>query len=640
MLDSRDPLGSLKEHIAREIAEVASQLGLKVDPVEIPVQKTPSRDVGHLGSPIGFKLAGRLKMSPEEVSKSVVERLNLSSIPIAASASPARGFVNFRFDEPTLIRAIIDAASSPEFGRGDVRGGVVMVEHTSANPAHPLHVGSGRNAVIGDSYARMLRHAGRRVETHYLVNDSGNQTILMSYGFSKVTGEKPKGKIDHWFGAVYAATNIAVELRRAEGEERERLEGAIERLRAEHGEVVDKVLRAIQEDPDPEGGVRNLLAAYQAGETWAKEIVRAAVESVMEGFVDTLNRLGIKHDAYDWESDLIWNGWTAEMLERLKDSGYVGFEDGAAYVDVARAIREREDVARVFGLTAERVRELDAEGGLEEVVPPRFYLTRSDGTWLYTATDVAYSLYKIEGVGVEVCYNVIGAEQRLEQLQVRASVALAGEDPDRIQHFSYGMVNLVGVTMSGRLGIYVTLDELMDEAKRKVVELLRDRPGLSQEEIEEIAEKVAVGAIRFALISVDPSKPVVFSWDRVLNLEANSGPFIQYAYTRASGILRKAGGVPREYQAAALGTDGEYDLAMQLAEFPEMLRSAISLRRPDIVAQYANELAAKFNKFYETHPVLPAEEPTRSARLALVSAVKNTLGLAMDLIGVPKLEKM
>ncbi|HDI85866.1 MAG TPA: arginine--tRNA ligase, partial [Candidatus Korarchaeota archaeon] len=200
MLDSRDPLGSLKEHIAMEIAEAASQLGLKVDPTEIPVQKTPSRDVGHLGSPIGFKLAGRLKMSPEEVSKSVVDRLNLSSIPIAASASPARGFVNFRFDEPTLIRAIIDAASSPEFGRGDVLGGVVMVEHTSANPAHPLHVGSGRNAVIGDSYARMLRHAGRKVETHYLVNDSGNQTILMSYGFSKVTGEKPKGKIDHWFG--------------------------------------------------------------------------------------------------------------------------------------------------------------------------------------------------------------------------------------------------------------------------------------------------------------------------------------------------------------------------------------------------------------------------------------------------------
>ncbi|RLG42419.1 MAG: arginine--tRNA ligase, partial [Thermoproteota archaeon] len=94
------------------------------------------------------------------------------------------------------------------------------------------------------------------------------------------------------------------------------------------------------------------------------------------------------------------------------------------------------------------------------------------------------------------------------------------------------------------------------------------------------------------------------------------------------------------YQAAALGTDGEYDLVMQLAEFPETLRSAISLRRPDVVAQYANELAAKFNKFYETHPVLPAEEPTRSARLALVSAVRNTLGLAMDLIGVPRLEKM
>ncbi len=640
MLDPRDPLGSLKESIAREIAEAASRLGVGVDPGDVPVQRTPSREVGHLGSPIGFKLAGRLSVSPEEASRALVEGLNLASLPIAASASPSRGFVNFRFDEPTLIRSVVDAASSPDFGRGERREGLVMVEHTSANPAHPLHVGSGRNAVIGDSFARMLRHSGWEVETHYLVNDSGNQTILMSYGFSKVPGERPRGKVDHWFGAVYAATNIAIELRGAEGEERERLERALERLRSTHGEIVDRVLRAVQEDPDPEGGIRNLLSAYQAGETWARELVRTAVESVMEGFVETLGRLGIGHDAYDWESDLIWNGWTSEMLERLRSSGYVGFEEGAAYVDVARAVKEREDVARVFGLTPDRARELEAEGRLEEVIPPRFYLTRSDGTWLYTATDVAYSLYKIEGVGVRVCYNVIGAEQRLEQLEVRASVALAGEDPDRIQHFSYEMVNLVGVAMSGRLGIYVTLDELMDEARRKVMELLREREGLSREEVEEIAEKVAVGAIRYALVSVDPSKPVVFSWDRVLNLEANSGPFIQYAYTRASGILRKAGGPPGEYQAAALGTDAEYDLVMHLAEFPEVLRSAVSLRRPDVVAQYAGDLASRFNKFYETHPVLPTEEPTRSARLALVSAVRNTLGLAMDLIGVPRLEKM
>ncbi len=640
MLDPRDPLGALKKALARAVSRAAKEMGVELDSSDVPMQRTPSRDVGHVGTPIGFKLAGRLAMRPEEVSQQIVDRLDLSSLPMAVGASAARGFVNFRFDEPAFFRLVIEAASSPDFGKGDPKPGVVMVEHTSVNPAHPLHVGSGRNAVIGDSYARMLKHLGWNVETHYLVNDSGHQTILLSYGYSKVRDLAPRGKIDHWFGVIYAATNIATELPKAESPEREKLLGALERLRSSNPELVERILNGVRSDPDPASQIRRLLVAYQAGEEWAKEIVRPAAESVMEGFVQTLSRLGIHHDAYDWESDLIWNGWADEALRRIESTGYVGREDGAVYVDVGRAIREREDVMRAFNLTPEQVRELDSKGRLDEVVPPRFYLTRSDGTWLYTATDVAYSLYKIEGVGVQVCYNVIGAEQRLEQQQVRASVALAGEDPDKIIHFSYELVNLVGIKMSGRLGIYVTLDELMDEAKAKVKEILRGRAGLSAEEVDEIAEKVAVGAIRYALVSVDPIKPVVFSWDRVLNLEANSGPFIQYAYTRASSILRKAGSAPEEYEAAALGTDEEVGLIFHIAELPETLRSAVSLRRPDIVAQYANELAIRFNKFYEGHPVLPAEEPVRSARLALVRAVKNTLGLAMDLVGIPRLEKM
>ena len=640
MLNPRDPLGALKKELARAVARAVKEMGVELSCSEVPIQRTPSRDVGHLGSPIGFKLAGRLSMRPDEVSQEIVDRLDFSSLPIAVGASAARGFVNFRFDEPRFFRLAIDAASSPEFGREDPKQGVVMVEHTSVNPAHPLHVGSGRNAVIGDSFARMLRHLGWNVETHYLVNDSGHQTVLLSYGYSKVRDLAPRGKIDHWFGVIYAATNIAMELPKAEGSEKEKLLDALERLKLSHPELVERILEGVKSDPDPAGQIRRLLAAYQAGEDWAKKIVRPAAESVMEGFVQTLSRLGIQHDAYDWESDLIWNGWADEALRRIEKTGYVGREDGAVYVDVGRAIREREDVMRAFNLTPEQVEKLDSEGRLDEVVPPRFYLTRSDGTWLYTATDVAYSLYKIEEVEVRVCYNVIGAEQRLEQQQVRASVALAGEDPDKIVHFSYELVNLVGIKMSGRLGVYVTLDELMDEANAKVKEMLKDRAGLSAAEAEEIAEKVAVGAIRYALVSVDPTKPVVFSWDRVLNLEANSGPFIQYAYTRASGILRKAGSVPEEYDPAALGTDEEAGLIFHLAEFPETLRSAVSLRRPDMVAQYADELAIRFNRFYEGHPVLPADEPMRSARLALVRAIKNTLGLAMDLVGIPRLEKM
>ncbi len=632
---SKDPLGDLKSSFANEVNSVARELGSSghFSPLQVSIVQ---RDRSSYGLPVGFKLAKELGKDPESAAREVLNRLDLRKVAYASEAYVDRGYLNLRVERGRFFRDIIRLASSEELGIGERKGSTLMVEHTSVNPVHPLHVGSGRNALIGDSFSRILRFLGWDVRRHYLVNDCNLQVAILAAGRSKLRDLRPKGKIDHWFGLIYAISNASLEIWKAKRgiASDSKIEDWIETF--ERVRRVEPELERVGELSEEE--VISLLRSYQKGE--AVEMFREVAESVLEGFLSTLGRMGIHYDQFDWESDLIWKGWAERAVRRLEDSGYLGREEGAIYVDLWRAVREREDVRRVFGLSEEEIAKIEEEGRLGEVVPRRFYLSRSDGTWLYTGTDVAYSLYKFEGIGVEACYNVIASEQSLEQRGVRACLALMGYDPDRLVHLSYEMVNLVGAAMSGRRGIYVTLDEILDEARRKVEEILRGR-GIDDEELSEISEKVALGAVKYALISVSPNKVVQFRWERVLNFEENSGPFIQYAYTRALSIIRKAGEVPKDYDPEELRSEIEVSLIQMISEFPERVRSAYQLMRPDIVAIYANDLASLFNKFYETHPVInAARREERDARLNLVWAVKGVLGLSMDLIGIPRLEKM
>ena len=627
-----DPLGEVKAAFARTL----SDLIMDSYPVraKVTVSRVPDIRLGDLGSPVAFELASSLRKSPNEIAVELSRSLKLSLIPYAISSEAIGGFVNLRLDRKRFSEAVIKAAIQlgPDFGSSKVGEGKVMVEHTSANPVHPLHVGSGRNAVIGDTFANILEKLGFEVSRHYLVNDSGRQVSLLVYARSKIPEAEVEGKPDHWYGVLYAACNCVIELRKRRGKEAEEWKEALEELRKRSPDLVNKLEEEINKDGDPESSVAELNKRYQEGkDEFVKVMFREVTEAVMEGFRQTLERLGIRHDAYDWESELIWGGWIEKALERVKKTGYLEKEDGAYYVNLLKAAEEREDIREILGGDIEEIR---------EKMPPIYYLSRSDGTWLYTGTDVGYSLYKFEGLKQDKVYNVIGVDQKLAQLQLRATVALMGMDPGKLVHFSYEFVDLPGVKMSGRRGRYVTIDELLDEAKRRVKDLLKGRAGINDEEIDDIAEKVAVGAIRYALIDVVPTKKVIFTWDRVLNLQENSGPFIQYAYTRTRGILRKAGEIPEEFDCSYLKEDVEVELVYKIAELPETLRSCYYLMRPDLLAQYANELATLINKFYERCPVIRAEEGVREARIALVKAASIALGNAMDLLGIPKLERM
>ncbi|MCX8182605.1 MAG: arginine--tRNA ligase, partial [Candidatus Methanomethyliaceae archaeon] len=331
----------------------------------------------------------------------------------------------------------------------------------------------------------------------------------------------------------------------------------------------------------------------------------------------------IEFDSWDWESELAsWNGGAETVVEWLLKTGFGRMEEGTAILDC-------EGVARRYGLK-ERY-------GIKGEVPP-LTLKRSDGTTLYTTRDIAYTLWKFDRA--ERVINVISLEQKLPQLQLKLALyALElGSLAENLVHFSYELVHLPGKKMSGRRGRYVTFDEVMDEAVQRAYEEVSKRsPNLSEEERRKISELVGVGAVRYALVAVDPNKPITFTWERVLNFEQNSAPFIQYAHARASNILAKAGqGVEHsEANYAGLSTKYEKELVVKLSMLPEVVKEAAESLRPELLAEYANDLSSAFNLFYDNVPVLKTEdESLRKARLRLVESVKTVLSNVLHLIGI------
>jgi arginyl-tRNA synthetase len=255
---------------------------------------------------------------------------------------------------------------------------------------------------------------------------------------------------------------------------------------------------------------------------------------------------------------------------------------------------------------------------------------------------VAYTLWKFEKADRVI--NVIGMEQNLAQLQLRIALhALGyGKYADNLVHFAYNLVTLPGYKMSSRRGHYITFDEVMNEAvKRAYEEVSKRSPQLPEEEKQKIADFVGIGAVRYALVEVDTSKPVVFTWDRVLNFEKNSAPYIQYTHARACSILRKAERKPEKPDYTLLNEKLEHELILTLASFPDTFIEAAEYLKPHLIADYANGLADKFNTFYNALPVIKAEPRELSdARLALADAVRIVLRNTLNLIGVLAPEKM
>jgi len=384
----------------------------------------------------------------------------------------------------------------------------------------------------------------------------------------------------------------------------------------------------ISKDEDPENPVSDLIRRYEANEEEAKQLIREVCQLCLQGFRETLGRAGISLDSWDWESDFIWNGDVMRVLDKLKATPYVFQVAGVLEFDAEKVARDL-DLKETLGLN-------------EDYELSSLTLVRADGTTLYTTRDIPYHLWKFQKA--EKVINVIGMEQTLPQLQLKLALSALGhvDYAKNLIHFAYNLVSLPGYRMSGRRGRYITLDEVMDGAvKRAHEEVSKRSPHLSDEDKQQISEFVGIGAVKYALVEVDPTKPVVFTWDRVLDFEKNSAPYIQYSHARARSIIRKASRKPENPDYSLLTDPIERNIVLTLARFPEIFVDAAENLRPNAIADFANALADKFNTFYTRLPVIKAKPPQLSdARLALVDATRMVLRNALNLLGIEAPEKM
>jgi arginyl-tRNA synthetase len=521
--------------------------------------------------------AKELRASPTDIAA----RAARVAVPLPFEPLQAAGpYVNFRVDPAAFGQAVLESVrlTGDRYGASPPRKERILLEHTSANPTGPLHVGRARNPFLGDSLGRLLRYAGHPVTREYFVNDIGRQMVLL-----------------YW-----AVTNLKPEPG-DEGEER--IERRYVRLYQRANDILEKDPRIAKE-------IDALIQRFEGGDADLTRAIRAVGDRILRQIVEVLARLGVAFDSFFWESDLILDGSVRKVIDRLLPLSKE--EDGGHYLDLSAS-------------------------GIEGDAAKYFFVTRH-GTSLYTTRDIAYHLRKKERADVAI--NVLGEDQKLSFLRLKATFRLMGIDwaPETI---FYAFVSLPEGRMSTRKGRVVYIDDLIEEARdRAYEEVSRRRPDLSEERKAAIAETIGLGALRYNIVRVQAEKGITFRWEEALNFEGNSAPFLQYAHARACSILAKAGpDAPGE--ARLLLHPEEQRLLRWLAKFPSVVREAADGRRVHAVAAYAADFAAQFNVFYRDCPVLTAEPVLlREARIDLVDASRIVLQNALDCLGVKAPKEM
>ncbi len=647
---AENPFEQFRSECQTVLAKALKKTLPEIKMPNITLSKTPNIEYGQLASSLCFELAKKLNQKPLTVAEHLSAAIDSSSFNLIEKVSCAgAGYINFHVNFAKFSALTLESVKKLKFEYGFVKTSKplkIIVEHTSVNPLHPIHIGQARNPMIGDALARILECRGHTVFRHYYIDDVGRQSSVVAYGYKKLGRPKPTEKPDLFVGKIYTVTSCLVEINRlkrvrdlaaavnsvddlakANKEIDEWMSIAAE-LKEKYPVLFEALMNKISLDENPEEEINRLNRAYEDGEPKAKQLIREVSDLCLEGFRETMKRIGVTYDSWDWESDFVWSTQVKEVLQKLKTTPFVYAEKGVLEFDA-------EKVTQVLGLK-------DKLGLSENNEVSPLTLGRADGTTLYTTRDIAYTLWKFKKA--QKVINVIGMEQSLAQLQLKIALyALGyGEYADDLVHFAYNLVTLPGYKMSSRRGHYITFDAVLDEAIQRAYEEVSKRsPLLSDDEKRKIANFVGLGAVRYALVDVDSSKPVVFTWDRVLNFETNSAPYAQYTHARACSILRKAAKEPENPGYELLVEKLECELVLNLAGFPDAFVEATEYLKPNMIADYANALADKFNTFYNALPVLKADSNRLiDARLTLTQAIEIVMHNALTLIGIVAPDKM
>ena len=429
---SKNPFAEFRKECDAALAYALKKTLPEIKVDKLALDKPPYTDFGQLASSLCFDLAKKLNQKPLDLAGHLVSAMRKSSFSLIEKVTSAGGgYINFHADFPKLSALTLESARRLKFEYGFVKTdqpAKIIVEHTSVNPLHPIHIGQARNPMIGDALARILKYRGHTVARHYYIDDVGRQSSVVAYGYAKLGKPQPDEKSDHFVGKVYTITSCLVELNRLRRElelakavspsdEIAKVTKQIDEwmsiaaeLEEKFPSLFEKLLSKIGEDENPEDEINRLNRAYEDGEPEAKRLIRKVSELCLQGFRETQERVEICYDSWDWESDFVWSSQVSEVLQKLKTSPFVYTEGGVLEFDA-------EKVARVLKLKAKL-------GLREDYEVPPLTLVRADGTTLYTTRDVAYTLWKFNHADRVI--NVIGMEQSLAQLQLKIALYALG----------------------------------------------------------------------------------------------------------------------------------------------------------------------------------------------------------------------
>ncbi len=580
-----DPLEMFKSRSKEFVKEALARLNIAM---ELPLE-LPPEGMGDFAFPC-FMLAREMKKSPAGIAKQLSQEILEDAM---FSRIEAQGpYLNFSINPEMLMQITVESIMDKreEYGTWSQTGEKINLEHTSANPNGPLHVGRARNPILGDTIARILRKCGHDITTEFYVDDMGKQQVTLTWGVENLTRE----------GDESTKEIPAKNLKKSKKPDHEMVW------------YYQEATRRMDSDSNVLAQINRMIAKYEEKDEEIAIRVKENCQKVLDGMNTSLRRLDIHFDSFAWESKHIFNGNVDKVVKNLKAHEFTDYEDSALYLDLEKV-----------GITGQE---------------NKFYLTRSDGSSLYSTRDIAYHLDKLDHYDRVI--DILGEDHKLKAKVVRLVVGLLGQEKEKIEPLFYSFVSLPEGKMSTRLGRVVYLDDLIEESvgrARKEVE--KRRPELASELKCGIAEAVGTGAIRYNIIRVQAEKQIVFKWEEALSFEGNSAPFIQYSHARASSILQKTA-VLGDYDLKLLKHPTEIQLVKALARFPSLIKECGDSMECHPIAGYAFELASLFNQFYRDCPVLQAEPDVMNARLALVTASRYTLSNVLDTLGLVAPEEM
>lgn len=547
-----------------------------------------------------FSFVKQLKKSPEQLGKEIGDALVKNNPELFTAFNVIKGFLNLTISDQFWIQFLQNNFSNEKFGSKPANGEKVMVEYSSPNTNKPIHLGHLRNNFLGWSVAQILKTEGYDVFKSCIVNDRGihicKSMIAWQLFANGATPQSTHTKGDHFVGDYYVKFNDVYKK-----QVEELMAGGMSKEAAEKEAPIMK-------------GTQQMLLDWEAGKPDVIELWKTMNGWVYEGFDATYKRIGSDFDKMYYESETYLPG-KKFVDEGLKQGSFTRKEDSSVWID----------------LTNE---------GLDEKL-----VLRKDGTSVYITQDLGLAQQKYEEFKYDQSIYVIADEQNYHMKVLKLILQKLGKPyADGIYHLSYGMVELPTGRMKSREGTVVDADEIIEEmvnvAKKKTEELGKVKD-FDESELVELYDTIALGALKFFLLRVDPKKRMIFNPEESIDFHGFTGPFVQYTHARIKSVLRKAQGTSNKAQGSDSLLKLEKELIILLEQYPTIIEQACAEHNPSVIAIYVFNLAKSFNTFYTEHSVMNAEsEDKKQLRLQLSTMTANVIASGMGLLGIKVPERM